>query len=105
MIIGCVNRDNHINIIRQFHDIINGILQFIQQEYKNWSQEQFSKSGICHYNIIESTDDLVKIINTFGEVKGRLETVDLEKCYPNHDIEVSEDKNTLDNPIKLYDIK
>ena len=91
-----------MNIIRQYHDIINGILHFVQEEYKDWSKQQYEDTGICHYNIIESTDTLVKIVNSFGEVQGQLETVDLEKCYPNHDIKVSEDRNTLDNPIKLY---
>ena len=104
VIIGCVNRDNHVNIIRQYHDIINGILHFVQEEYKDWSKQQYEDTGICHYNIIESTDTLVKIVNSFGEVQGQLETVDLEKCYPNHDIKVSEDRNTLDNPIKPYDL-
>ena len=101
-IIGCVNRPNHPNITRVIHDFLNYILEEIQKKYKDWAIKKFISQGVCYYNMINSIQDFIKAIESAGEGKHNLETADLKKCYPNHDINTSTNPEDLEDPTEVY---
>ena len=102
-IIGCVNRDNHRNLTRAVHDIIYQIMKRVESAYKQWALDKFEESGVCYYNKLSSVDEFVKTINENANATNKeLTTIDMEKCYPNHNIKSSTNISEFEQPQFLF---